>query len=190
MANSEDSIRYSPFATRRSVDRPLGLGAVERERRNLDVEPLAARRHHAVGPDHEARGRRQRHAAGVLVGRARLEHGLLADHTRAPHLLDAAERIGDAPVARLELDGLGPMIADLDRIGPEEIALLVRRALRQELGRHRHFDVAGHRLVHGRSSAGLSRARPRPYLDSKALDRVSAPHATTWSPTGAAISCI
>src|ERR1041385_8634261 len=43
--------RNDPRRRRGSIDRPPGLGAVERERRNLNVEPLAVRRHHAIGSD-------------------------------------------------------------------------------------------------------------------------------------------
>src|SRR5689334_4950766 len=157
-------VRSSPFAVGRSVEGALGLGAVEREGRNLDIELLAACRHHAVGSDHEPGRRRQRHAAGVLVGCARLEHRFLAHHAGAANLLHPAERVGDAPVTGLELDRLGTVVADLDGVGPEEIALLLRRAFGQEFRGHRHFDVAGHRLVHGRSSAGVWQVVWRPPL--------------------------
>src|SRR5690606_31022001 len=85
---------------------PGGLGlvnthrlvrAVERESRHLDVETAAIFGFHLVSSGHDARRRGQRRAAGVLETFTRLQHRLLADHARAPHLLQPAERIGDAP---------------------------------------------------------------------------------------------
>ena len=54
-----------------SIDRPLGVARIEREGRDLDVEMLALRRHHAVAAGHEAGRRRQRHAAGIFEQLAR-----------------------------------------------------------------------------------------------------------------------
>ena len=75
--------------------------------------------------------------------------GFLADNTGAFDLLHAAKCIRDAPMPRLELNRLAALVADLDRIAPEKIALFVRRPLRQEAGGHLDLDVAGDRPVHG-----------------------------------------
>src|SRR6185437_11813901 len=100
------------------------------------------------------------------------EHRLLADDAGAAHLLHPAERIGDAPVAGLELHRLLPAIVDLDRVRPEEIALLLRGALGQELGRHGDLDVAGNNVIHGQSPR-----KPRASCFA-VLNRVLAWHAT------------
>jgi hypothetical protein len=44
--------------------------------------------------------RRGRAAAGVVDALARTQHGLLADHARAAHLLEVAVAVDDPPVAR------------------------------------------------------------------------------------------
>src|SRR5262249_13559323 len=108
-----------------------------------DVELLAGGGYHAVAAGHEAGWRGQRHTAGVFEVFAGPQHRLLADHAGAAHLLQAALGIGDPPVPGLELDGLAPEIGDVDRIGPEEIAVLRRRLVRQELRGHLYLDLAG-----------------------------------------------
>ena len=107
-----------------------------------------AARHHAVAAGHEAGRRRQRHAAGIFERFARLERRLLADHAGALDLLQPPERVGDAPMARLELHRLGPQIGDVDGVGPEEIAVARRRPLGNEAGRHRDLDLAGYGAIH------------------------------------------
>src|SRR5712672_1005043 len=47
-----------------SIQHPPVVGAVQRERRHVDLESLAAGADHLVAPGHEARRGRQRHAAG------------------------------------------------------------------------------------------------------------------------------
>ena len=49
-----------------------------------------------------------------------LQYGLLADDAGAAYFLLAAEGVGDAPVAGLELNRLAAAIGDCDRIGPEK----------------------------------------------------------------------
>ena len=58
---------------RNSVDLAFLIRAVERERRNFDVEPFAVVAPHAVGAEHDAGRRRQRRAAGVLERLARVQ---------------------------------------------------------------------------------------------------------------------
>src|SRR5262249_61967101 len=96
--------------SRASIDGPLPLRGIERKRRNIDVELLASLGHHAVGSGHETGGRGERHPAGVFEILTRLEHRLLAHHAGAANLLQAALRIGNAPMPRLELDGLAAQI--------------------------------------------------------------------------------
>ena len=87
-------------------------------------EMFAAGSHHAVGADHETRGRLQRNAAGIFERLSGFEHRLLADNARAAYLLAPTMGIGDAPVARFQLHRLGAFIGDGDRVGPEEIIVL------------------------------------------------------------------
>src|SRR5262249_18628665 len=103
---------------------------------------------HAVGSGHEARRCRQRHATGVFVRLAGLEHWRLADHAGALHLLEPAVGVGDLPVPGLELHRRRAAIGDLDRIGPEVIAVFRRRALGEEARGHLDLDVAGGGAVH------------------------------------------
>ena len=72
----------------------------------VDVEHLAAARHHLVGAFHLPERRAERAARRVgerLTGR---EHGLLADDARALDFLDMAAAVGDDPVARQQLHGV------------------------------------------------------------------------------------
>src|ERR1700756_2052629 len=112
-----------------SIDRSLPLWGIERKRRNIDVELLAGRGHHAVGSGHETGRRGERHAAGIFEILTRLEHRLFAYHAGAADLLQAALRVGDAPMPRFELDGLAAEIGKRDGISPEEIAVLGRGTL-------------------------------------------------------------
>src|SRR5262249_36675216 len=57
-------------------------------------------------------------------------------------------RIGDAPVACLELHGLGAGIGECDRIGPE-VADLRRRAIGQETRPDLDLDLTGHGTIPG-----------------------------------------
>src|SRR6185312_2841502 len=132
----------------RLIDRPLAIGAVEREGGNLYVEMLTLVGDHAVTAGHEARRRRQRNAARVFEGIARLEPRLFPDDARSLHLLQPAGCIRDAPVARLQLDCFLAEIADVDRVSPEEIAAIRLGALAQKARRHGHLDVTGHGAVH------------------------------------------
>ena len=69
-----------------SAPRAPAIGQIEREGGNGDREQLALLGLHLVGADHDAGRRRQRAAAGIGEGLARLQHRLLADHAgaRAP----------------------------------------------------------------------------------------------------------
>src|SRR5215472_5343369 len=130
-----------------SIDRSLPLWGIERKRRNIDVESLAGCGHHAVGSGHETGRRGERHAASIFEILTRLEHRLLAHHAGAAHLLQAALCIGDAPMARLELDGLAAEIGERDGISPEEIAVLGRGTLGQKARGRRDLDLAGHGTI-------------------------------------------
>src|SRR5262252_11209730 len=130
-----------------SIDRSLPLWGIERKRRNIYVELLAGRGHHAVGSGHETGRRGERHAAGIFEILTRLEHWLLAHHAGAADLLQAALRVGDAPMPRLELDGLAAEIGKRDGISPEEIAVLGRGTLRQEARGRRDLNLAGHGTI-------------------------------------------
>ena len=106
------------------IQHPLAVGAVERKRRHVDLEPFAALAHHLVAAGHEARRGRQRHAAGVFEALARREHRLLADHAFAADFLLAARGVGDDPVPRPQLHRLLAGIGDDDGVGPEKFTIV------------------------------------------------------------------
>src|SRR6201997_3224734 len=90
-----------------SIDGAPAIAAVERKRGNLDFEVFAAGSHHAVGADHETRGRLQWNAAGIFERFSGLEHRLLADNAGAAYFLAPSMGIGNAPMTRFELHRLG-----------------------------------------------------------------------------------
>ena len=63
------------------------------------------------------------------------------------HLLQPAMRVGDAPMACFELDGLAPEIGERDGIGPEKIAVFRRGAIGQKARHHLDLDLPGHGTV-------------------------------------------
>src|SRR3984893_13556047 len=134
-----------------SVQHPLGLGAVEREGRHIDLEFLAALALHLRAAGHEARRGRQRNARGIFEAFAGGEHRLLADHPLAADFLLAAGGIGNDPVPRAQLYGLGAGIGDDNGVGPEIFPFFHRRAVGEEVRLHGHFDIAGHGAVHAGS---------------------------------------
>ena len=122
--------------------------AVEREGRNVYLEPFAVLAHHLVAAGHEAGGRRQRRAAGIGEALARLQHGLLADNAGAAHLLGAAERIGDSPIARNQLHGAIALIGDLDVIRPEIAPFRRDRSGLPDIRPYAHTHPGGRLLIH------------------------------------------
>src|SRR6266516_4792095 len=120
-----------------SIDGALHRRAVEREGGDFDVEVLPGGAHHGVAADHEAGRGRERDPAGVLE---RLP--------RPAHLLEAAESVGDPPVAADQLHGLAAAVDDFDGIGPKVIVVGRGRALAEELRRHRDLDAARGRSIH------------------------------------------
>src|ERR1700738_833992 len=74
-------------SARPSIQHPLAVRAVERKRRHVDLEPLAALAHHLIAAGHETGRGLQRHAAGIFKTFARREHRLLADHALAADFL-------------------------------------------------------------------------------------------------------
>src|SRR5450759_3054411 len=67
---------------------------------------------------------------------------MLAGHRH--HAVAAGHEAG----RRRQRHRLGSQIGDVDGVGPEVIAVAGRRALRNEAGRHRDFDLAGYGPVH------------------------------------------
>src|SRR5215470_10214026 len=100
------------------------MRAVQRERRDVDLEALAGLGDHLVAPGHETRSRRKRYAARILEALAGAEHRLLADHAFAPDLLPATRCIGDDPVSRAQLHRFLAGVGDHDGVGPEILALV------------------------------------------------------------------
>src|SRR6185437_14212328 len=103
----------------RSVEADRLVRSVEREGGDSDGKILAVGRFHLVAADHDAGRRVERRAAGVFVALAGRQHGLLADDARPAHLLEAAETVGDAPVAPAQLHRLAALVLDADVIGPD-----------------------------------------------------------------------
>src|SRR3990172_1842275 len=132
----------------RSINRARGKRGIEREGRDLDIEMLARRRHHAIAADHEAGRRRQWNPAGIFERLAGPEERVPADHTRPLDLLQPPERVGDTPMAGLELHRLACQIGDVDGVGPEVITVARRRPLRNEARRHRDLHLSGYAPVH------------------------------------------
>src|SRR5665213_3795301 len=130
------------------VQYPLAVGTVERKRRYVDFEPLAALAHHLVAAGHESRRGRQRHAAGIFEVLAWLEHRLLADHAFAADFLLATRGVGDDPVSRPQLNRLLAGIGDDDGVGPEELTPVGGRALGEEIRFDGDLDSAGNGAVH------------------------------------------
>src|SRR5215210_6021177 len=130
------------------IERPPGIGAVERKSRHVDLELLAVLALHLVPAGHEARCGLQRHAAGVFEPLARCEHRLLADYPFAADFLPMAGGVGDDPVPGPELHCLVASVGDHDGVRPEILAFFNRRAFRQEVRLHCYFDLAGDGAVH------------------------------------------
>src|SRR5579872_142643 len=135
-----------------SIQNPLGLGAVERERGHVDLELLAACAHHLVAPGHDARCGRERNARGIFKAFARRERRLLADHALATHFLLPAGGIRDDPVPRAQLHGFTAGIGDHDGVGPEILPIFHGGTVREEIRLDGHFDVTGHGAVHAVST--------------------------------------
>src|SRR5258708_28377595 len=134
---------------RSSIQHPLAVGTVERERRHVDLEPLAALALHFITPGHETGRGWKRHAAGVFEALARRQHGLLAHHALAADFLFAAPGAGNDPVPAPQLHGLLAAIGDDDGVGPEILAVFVPRAFRHEVWLDGYFPLAWEIYVHG-----------------------------------------
>ena len=63
-----------------------------------------------------------------------LECRFLADYARPLDLLQAAERVRNAPMASLELNRFCAEVGNVDRVGPEKIAVARRRPLETKRG--------------------------------------------------------
>src|ERR1700737_145501 len=71
-------LRYDFTSRVASIQHPLAVRAIQRERRHVDLEPFAAFALHLVAAGHDAGGGRQRHARGVFEALTGGEHRLLA----------------------------------------------------------------------------------------------------------------
>src|SRR5690606_23187252 len=123
------------------------IGAIEREGGNGDIEQPAVLVDHLIAADHDARWRRKGTARRVGEGLARPDHRLLAYHARAAHFVGLAVGVGNAPDAALELNGVLALVSDLDRVDPEEVALLGRGLLFRILGGDADANAVRHLLV-------------------------------------------
>jgi len=127
--SSEDGWRERPqFRSTQSLHPGCGktrresktlLNAVrgaECERRDLDIELLAAGRSHLKRAVHASGGRFQRAPRRVLERCARPEHRLLAHDSGTLHFAETAETIGDDPMAAEELNGIAAEIRDANSV--------------------------------------------------------------------------
>jgi len=93
--------------------------AVEREGRHRDIEGVAAVGHHLVRADHDPDGV----VSGVPLSYSKVSPGRswgCWPTTPSPaHLVHAAERIGDAPIAPHQPHGLAAVVLDANEIGPK-----------------------------------------------------------------------
>src|SRR5215471_993828 len=96
---------------------------VERERGDLDVEVVAFLGDHLIRAAHDARGRLQLAARGVLERLARPQQRLLADDAPTAHFLGMAGRVGNNPVPAQQLDVVVAFIADADRVGEKPLVV-------------------------------------------------------------------
>src|SRR5664279_5324682 len=64
------------------IENPPFQGAVERERRNIDIKAPPIGVDHAIGAGHQAGRRRQAAARSITKAAAGLENGGFADHAR------------------------------------------------------------------------------------------------------------
>src|SRR4030095_12572003 len=71
-----------------------------------------------------------------------------ADHAFAADFLLAAGGVGDGPVPGAELHGLCAGIGDDDGVGPEILAAIDRRALREEVRLGGDFDLTSDGAIH------------------------------------------
>src|SRR3984893_17587465 len=150
-----------------SIDRSFPLRGIERKRRNIDVELLAGRGHHAIGSGHDTGRGGERHAAVILEVLTRLEYRLLAHHAGAADLLQAALRVGDAPMPRLELGRIAAEARKRYGITPEEIAVLGRGTLGQEVRGRRDLDLAGHSTIRCFRGIHCRPLAPKPGFSSR-----------------------
>src|SRR5688572_298993 len=118
------------MVARASGERVRGLGAAlarqllghQEEAADARLELASVGARHRVAAFHRAPARRQRAARGVLEALARLEQRLLADHTRAAHVLAVVVGVDDDPVPLAKLRGLLAFVADRDRVGEAVLA--------------------------------------------------------------------
>ena len=87
----------------------------------------------------------ERAAAGIAETVARADFRPLAHDAVTTHLLNAAQPVGDAPIAAQELHRLGGQVGDLDRIG-EEVSPVLRTRFLVEIT---WLDCDAHTVAHG-----------------------------------------
>ncbi len=80
---------------------------------------------------------------GVFEALPWFQQRLLADHTRAVHMLGAAPCVGNLPSAAEQLDWLRALVLDLYPVSPDEMVFLGLRLIGQEERPDRDEDVAG-----------------------------------------------
>lgn len=104
----------------RSVNR---VGFLESERRDLDIEVLAALGDHRVRAPHEPTRGFQRATRRVGEGFAWRELRLFTDHVIAADLVRATIPVGDEPMTTNQLHGLIAFIGDADGVLKVPMAL-------------------------------------------------------------------
>ena len=100
-----------------------GVARFQREGRDLDVEPFAARADHLVSTPHYTGGGLEGAPGRVLERLAGRQDGLLADHARPFYFFDVLQGIGDDPVAADELYRVASLVCDADGVLENPFAL-------------------------------------------------------------------
>src|SRR3954467_13325556 len=100
-----------------------GVGFVEREGRDFDVEGVAVLGAPLIRAAHHAGRGLQRAPRGVLERLTRREDRLLADDAGALYFFGVAGRVGDRPVGAEKLDGLLAFVGYTHRVMEKPVVL-------------------------------------------------------------------
>ncbi len=137
---------------------PPGGARVKQEGGDRHVEALTVLGHAKVTAVHHAVGSAQPAAAGVAEAFARLQQGLVADHTQTLDFLGATSGVFDQPMARDQLGRDLAGIGDLDGVGKAVDALVGLGLLRQVAGLHLDIErVLGHGANGNCDNCGMSK---------------------------------
>ncbi len=95
------------------------IRTIKRERRYLNIKPLAALSLHLVSAAHHPRRRVERRTTRIFIALARLEHWLFPNNAGPLDLGQFATRVRDHPVPVQQLHRFPSLILDDHSISPE-----------------------------------------------------------------------